>query len=44
MENSKPLKTFIYRVLVRRLALAALVIAAVFSFISYYQSSDVIIN
>jgi len=44
MENSKPLKKFIYGVLVRRLALSALVIAALFSFISYHQSNDMIIN
>ncbi len=44
MEKSKPLKKFIYGILIRRLALAALVIAAVFSLISYNQSSDMIIN
>ena len=44
MENSQPLKKFVYSILVRRLALAALFIAAVFSLISYQQSSDMIIN
>ncbi len=44
MEKSKPLKKFIYRILIRRLTLAALVIAAVFSLISYNQSSNAIIN
>ena len=44
MEKSKPLKKFIYSILIRRLALAALVIAAVFSLIAYNQSSDMIIN
>ena len=44
MEKHKPLKKFIYNVLIRRLALTALVIAAVFSFISYNQSSNMIIN
>ncbi len=44
MENNKSLKKFVYGVLVRRLALASIVIASVFSFISYNQSSDMIIS
>jgi len=44
MEKSKPLKKFVYSILIRRLALASLVIAAVFSVITYDQSSNMIIN
>ncbi len=44
MEKSKPLKKFVYGVLIRRLTLASLVIAAVFSVLTYDQSSNMIIN
>jgi len=44
MEKSRPLKNFVYGILIRRLALASLVIAAVFSVITYDQSSNMIIN
>ena len=44
MEKSRPLRQFVYRILIRRLVLAAFAIAAVFSAISYNQTSDVIID
>ncbi|VAX13908.1 Response regulator [hydrothermal vent metagenome] len=44
MEKNRPLKKFVYHILIRRLTLAALVIAAVFSFLAYEHSKDMVIN
>lgn len=44
MEKNRPLKKFVYHILIRRLTLAALVIAGVFSFIAYEHSKDMVIN
>ncbi|HEB56858.1 MAG TPA: HD-GYP domain-containing protein [Gammaproteobacteria bacterium] len=44
MEKNRPLKKFVYHILIRRLTLAALVIAAVFSFIAYEHSKAMVID
>ncbi len=44
MEKNKPLKKFVYQILIRRLTLASLIIAGVFSFIAYEHSKDMVID
>lgn len=44
MEKNRPLKKFVYQTIIRRLTLAALVIAGVFSFIAYEHSKDMVID
>ncbi len=44
MEKNRPLKKFVYHILIRRLTLAALIIAGVVSFIAYDHSKDMVID